>query len=93
MKDYQIRTEQNLISRAESHFTNNLYGYLLLGMGAVALWGGYQVLFKSQPEVIKSVVETRNVLGNEAPETFIEAQRVRFYSKIDGQSLDDLVCR
>ena len=38
------------------------------------------------------MVQTKNVRGNEAPESFIELGGVSYYSHIDGNDLSDLVC-
>jgi len=36
-------------------------------------------------------IEQRNVIGDDQPETFIEREEVRYYSHIDGRSIDYLV--
>ncbi len=37
-------------------------------------------------------IQDRNVLGGEAPESFIDLGGVRYYSHIDGKDISDLVC-
>ncbi len=35
--------------------------------------------------------QTENVLGNEKPETYVELNGVKYYSRIDGKDISDLV--
>ncbi len=35
--------------------------------------------------------QTQNVLGNEKPETYLEINGIKYYSRVDGKEISDLV--
>ncbi len=38
-------------------------------------------------------IHRENVRGDERPEVYIEMSCIKYYSHIDGRSIDDLVCK
>jgi hypothetical protein len=64
-------------------FSTAIVGALVIATG---IGGGiYNYLYSSDKTI------TQNVLGNNQPETYIIKDGVRYYSRIDGKDISDLL--
>jgi len=75
-------TENVIITKV---LLNSVVG--IAGIVGLVYLGDYLITTRQQINELyeSNQVRTENVIGNSEPETFLEVDGVRFYSKIDGQ--------
>ena len=58
---------------------------------SILIYTGYKAVRKYINSPTKPMVERSNVIGNEKAEQFIDFRGKRYYSEIDGKSVEKLV--
>ncbi|MDP3698331.1 MAG: hypothetical protein Q8R47_01975 [Nanoarchaeota archaeon] len=63
-----------------------------IGLGVAGILSVIMVAAVYQRSYAKSLEpDNQNVLGNEKPETYVEINGIKYYSRIDGEDISDLV--
>ena len=87
--------EENSIDSLKDIFYNTYWGRtFVLGaataLAAIGCYGMYRIVVADYTHNTSEIIQ-KNVRGNPSPEVYIERDGVRYYSHLDGKSLDELV--
>ena len=78
--------------RLIDYLFSNPVGYALLGTAALmAMVGGAVVTKRLLDNYLPTPLIQKNVIGNPQPDLYLERDGVRYYSHVDGKSIDELV--